>query len=65
MNCILSVRVTCLFAFHCSDVDAMSGGLKGINHDKRKYDTSLHICKGPPSLEDSWNPDTVRIVASD
>ena len=43
----------------------MGGGLKGIKHDKRKYDTSLNICKVPPSLEEAWKPSVVRSVASD
>ena len=40
---VLSFRVTCLFSFHCSGVDAMIGGLKGIDHHKRKYYTRLNI----------------------
>ena len=43
----------------------MSGGLKVINSDKTKYDTSMNIYKFPPSLEESWNPAAVRRVASD
>ena len=39
--------VTCLFDFHYSGVDAMGGGLKGINQYKRKYYTSLNIFKIP------------------
>ena len=65
MYCVLSFRVTCLFAFDCSCVDAMCGGLKGINHDKRKYDTSLNSCKGPPLLEEAWKPAAVSSVVSD
>ena len=65
MYCVLSFRVTYLFAFRCSGVDAMGGGLKGINREKRKDDTSLNICKGPPSLEEAWKPAAVSSVASD
>ena len=43
----------------------MSGGLKGIKQDKRKYDTILSICKAPPSLEEARKPSAVRSVASD
>ena len=64
MYCILSFRVTCLFPSNYSGVDAMDVGLKGINQDKRKYDTSLNSCKGPPSLEEARKTDTVRSVAS-
>ena len=63
--CVLSFRVTYLFYFCCHGVSAMSGGLKVINSDKTKYDTSMNIYKFPPSLEESWNPAAVRSVASD
>ena len=43
----------------------MGGVLKGINHDRRKFDTSLNICKGPPSLGESLNTAIVSSVASD
>ena len=43
----------------------MGGGLKGTNHDKRKYDTRMNICKGPNSLEEAWKPTTVSRVESD
>ena len=36
MYCVLSLRVNYIFSFRCSDVDAMGGGLKGINSDKIK-----------------------------
>ena len=49
--CVLLFIVTHLFAFNCCGEYYMGGGLKGIKHDKRKYDTSLNICKVPPSLE--------------
>ena len=65
MYCVLSFRVDYLFSFHCSGVDAMGGGLKGVDHDKRKYDKSLNSCKVPPSLEKAWNPDAVSSVTSD
>ena len=42
----------------------MGGGLKNINQDKRKDDTSLNICKGPPSLEEAWNTAEVSSMAS-
>ena len=42
--CILSFRVPCLFAFNYSGVYAMGGGLKKINHYKKKYDTNLSSC---------------------
>ena len=48
MYCVLSFRVTCLFVFHYSGIDAMGRGLKGINHDKRKDDRSLNSCKAHP-----------------
>ena len=50
---------------HCSGVEAMKGGLKGINHDKRKNYTGLNNCKVAPSLEEAWNPDAVSSVSSD
>ena len=62
---VLSIRVTCLFDFHCSGVDDMVGGLKGINHKKWKYDTSLNICKGHPSLEEARKTDVVISAESD
>ena len=65
MYCVLSFRVTYLFDFCCFGVDDMGGGLKGINHYKRKYYTSLNTCKGPPSLEDEWKPAAARNLASD
>ena len=43
----------------------MGGGLKGINQDKRRYDTSMNIYKVPPSSEGEWNPASVRSVSSD
>ena len=48
MYCVLSFIVTYLFAFICSGVDAMDGGLNRINNNNREGDTSLNICKGPP-----------------
>ena len=54
MYCVLSFRVNYLFAFNCSGVDTTGGGFKVINNDKRKYDTSLNICKVPPSLDETW-----------
>ena len=42
----------------------MGGGLKGIYHDKINFDTSMNSCKGPPSLEEAWNPDAVISVVS-
>ena len=51
--------------FHYSGIDAMGRGLKGINHDRRKFYTSLNRCKGPPSLGESLNTATVISVASD
>ena len=50
MYFVLSFRVTYLFAFRFSGVDAMGGGLKGINNDNRKYVTRINSYKGPPSL---------------
>ena len=64
MYFVLSVRVTYLFAFHCYGVYAIGGGLEDINHDKRKYDTSMNKCKGPHSFEEAWKPSTVSSVAS-
>ena len=57
--------VTFLFTFCYAGVYAMGGGLKGIYQDKRKDDTIMDSCKGPPSLQESWNPYSVRIVAID
>ena len=65
MCCVLSFRVTCIFAFHYSGVDAMGGGLKGINQDKRKDDISLNIFKFLPSLEEAWKLDALISLASD
>ena len=36
-----------------------------MNHDKRKYYTSLNSCKGPPSFEEELNLASVSSVASD
>ena len=41
------LRFLVYLIFRCSGVYAMGGCLKGINHDKRKYITSLNICKRP------------------
>ena len=46
-------------------MDAMCGGLKGINKDNRKYDTSLNSFKGHPSLEESCNPDSLISLVGD
>ena len=43
----------------------MGGGLKGINHDKIKYDTILNFCKGRPLLDEAWKTAEVSIVESD
>ena len=65
MYCVLSFKFTCLFPFHYYGVDAMGGGLKIINQNKIKYDTTLNSCKGPTSLEESWKMAAVIILASD
>ena len=43
----------------------MVGGLEKINQDRRRYETSLNICKAPTSLGEAWNLSAVIIVASD
>ena len=63
--CVLLFIIYYLFAFCCSGVDDIGGGLERINYNKRKYDTILNICKGPPSLEEAWKPAAVISVASD
>ena len=65
MRVIPCGSVNRLFGFNYPGVDAMDGGLEGINRDKRKYDTSLNKFKDPPSLEYGWNPADVSSVASD
>ena len=65
MYCVLSSRVAYLFYFYCYGVDVMDIILKRINHDERKYDTSLNICIVPTPLEEAWNLAAVSIVASD
>ena len=65
MYCVLSFRVTYLFDFNCSGVDAMGGGLKGINNGKIKYDKCMNTSKGPTSLEEAWKPIAVISMSSD
>ena len=65
MYAIPSGHDTCLFYLHYSGTDAMGGSLERINQDKIKYDTSLNSCRPPPSLEESRDPDSMSIVASE
>ena len=65
MYCVLSFRVTCLFAFRFPGVYDVGGCLKGTNHDKRRDDTSMNICKGPPLLEESRTIDSISSEESD
>ena len=43
----------------------MRGSLKGIDHEKIKYYTSLNSRKGPTSLEEAFNPAVWSIGESD
>ena len=43
--CVLPFYVICLFDFSYSCVDDIIECLKGINKDKRKYDTIMNTCK--------------------
>ena len=43
----------------------MDGGLRGIDMDKRKYDTGMNSCKYPHLFEEARTPSAVRSGASD
>ena len=64
VRCVLAFRVTCLFSFRCSGVDA-GVCLKQIHHGNIKYDKTLDICKFPPSLEEAWELAAVSSLTSD
>ena len=64
-RCVLSLRVTCLFSFRCSDVDAVGVCLKDIHRGNIKDDTTLDICKFLPPLEKAWNLAAVSSLTSD